>query len=234
MNPFALLLIAALGFSAPAAVTAGAVIREAGAIYLEDVMSKPVRVTTTQITPIFYQNDMARYLGTLRKGQVVELQAIADHAYRVRGQAQQGQVAGWVDPRHLSPLKKEFLSAIKQNSERQNEVNALIARNEVAINMTPEEVMASLGKPAKKTARLDAAGREEIWEFVRFERVPQAVDGYDSAGRLVTRTVYVKVPTGKLAVGFSNNLVSSLEQTEGTLSREARAKIIAAPFNVVY
>jgi hypothetical protein len=219
---------------APLSAAAGAVIREPGAIYLEDLTPKSVKLATTAATPIYYQNDMARYLGTLRKGQLVELQAVADHAYRVRGQAQQGQVAGWVDPRNLSPLKKEFLSALKQNAERQNDVNALIARNEVAINMTPEEVGASLGKPAKTTSRLDAAGREETWEFVRYERVPQSVTAYDSSGRLVTRTVYVKVPSGKLAVTFSNNLVSALEQMEGIFARDARVKIIAAPFAMVY
>jgi hypothetical protein len=228
------LLPAIFALFTPLSGFAGAVIREAGAIYLEDLMSKPVRLNTTTQTPIFYQSDMARYLGTLRKGQVVELQAVADDVYRVRGQAQQGQVAGWVYAKHLTPLKKEFLAALKQNAERQAEVSALIGRNEVAINMTPEEVTASLGKPAKTTARLDANGREEVWEFVRFERVPQSVAGYDTAGRLVTRTVYVKVPVGKLAVVFANNLVRSLEQTEGTLARDARVKIVSAPFVVTY
>src|SRR6266545_6302677 len=147
MSPLFRLFFTAM-LLAPFSASAGAVIREPGAIYLEDLTPKSVKLTTLVPTPIYYQNDMARYLGTLRKGQIVEVQAVADHAYRVRGQAQQGQVAGWVDPRNLSPLKKEFLSALKQNAERQNDVNALIARNEVAINMTPEEVGASLGKPA--------------------------------------------------------------------------------------
>ena len=94
-------------------------------------------------------------------------------------------------------------------------MNALIAKNEVAINMTPEEVAASLGKPAKKTSRLDAEGREEVWEFVRYERVPQSVTGYDAADELVTQHVYVKVPVGKLAVTFANNLVSVARAKRG-------------------
>jgi hypothetical protein len=230
---FFLSLVSIFGLS-PTALQAGAVIREQGAIYLEDFMEKPVRLATLAQAPIFYHSDMARYLGTLRKGQLVELQAVGENAYRIRGQAQQGQVAGWVDPKYLAPLKKEFLAALKQNADRLAEVNALIARNEVAINMTPQEVTASLGKPAKTTSRLDAKGREEVWEFVKFERVPQSVTAYDNAGRLVTRTVYVKVPVGKLAISFENNLVSSLEQTEGTFARDARVKIVAAPFMVTY
>jgi hypothetical protein len=234
MKPCAFLVALLVSCVLASIAQAGAVIREPGAIYLEDFMEKPVRLATVAQAPIFYQSDMGRYLGTLRKGQLVELQAVSPNAYRIRGQAQQGQVAGWIDPKFLAPLKKEFLSALKQNADRQAEVSALIARNEVAINMTPQEVTASLGKPAKTTSRLDAKGREEVWEFVKFDRVPQSVTAYDNAGRLVTRTVYVKVPVGKLAVAFENNLVSSLEQTEGTFARDARVKIFAAPFIVAY
>lgn len=192
---------------------------------------KPVRLTVLDSAPIYYQSDMGRYLGMLKKGQQVELQAIGDNAYRVRGQAQQGQVAGWVEPRFLAPLKKEFVENLKQNAARREEVAALIARNEVAVNMTPEEVVAALGKPSKKTSRMDANGREDIWEFIRYERVPQEVTGYDRFGRVVSNIVYVKVPAGKLSVVFSNDLVTALEQSEGALAA-ARAKIVPAPFAV--
>jgi hypothetical protein len=94
--------------------------------------------------------------------------------------------------------------------------------------------MRALGKPAKKTSRLDATGRDELWEFVRFERVPQEVTAADKYGRLVTNYVYVKVPAGKLSVAFKNNLVAELEQSEGTLDRAARVKIVAVPFRLSY
>ena len=177
--------------------------REEGAIYLEDLLPKPVRLATVADAPIYYKIDLGRYLGTLKKGQIVELQAVSDSAYRVRGLAQQGQVAGWVEPKSLNPLKKDFLENLKQNAARRDEVLALIAKNEVAINMTPEEVMQSLGKPAKKTSRLDAKGREETWEFVRYERVPQEIIGARPSGDLVKTIIYVKVPAGKLAVSFA-------------------------------
>lgn len=216
------------------AATSGAVIREEGSIYLEDLLVKPARLATVADAPIYYHNDLGRYLGTLNKGQIVELQAVSDTAYRVRGMAQQGQVAGWVDPKYLNPLKKDFLANLKQNDARRKEVLGLIAKNEVAINMTPEEVTQALGKPAKKTSRLDAKGREDVWEFVRYERVPQEVVGRDNVGNLVRSITYVKVPAGRLSVTFANNLVSSLEQTEGTFDRDARVSVVAAPFVVGY
>ena len=229
------LALVLFGFGAGAqAATSGAVIREEGSIYLEDLLMRPARLATVADAPIYYLNDLQRYLGTLKKGQIVELQAVTDTAYRVRGIAQQGQVAGWVDPKFLNPLKKDFLDNLKLNAERRKAVLALIAKNEIAINMTPEEVMQSLGKPGKKTSKIDAKGREDVWEFVRYERVPQDTVGRDPAGNLVRGVVYVKVPAGKLSVTFANNLVASMEQTEGTLDRDARISVVAAPFIIPY
>jgi hypothetical protein len=214
---------------AHAAPPGGAVIREPGAIYLEDFSPRTIKIPVKDDAAIYYKPDLGRYLGTLKKGQMVELQAITDDAYRVRGVAQQGQVVGWVPPAALAPLKKEFLENLKQNAARRTEVDALIAKNEVAVNMTPDEVVASLGKPTRKTSRLDNAGQEQVWEFVKYERVPQESTGYDRFGRLVSSVVYIKVPSGKLSVSFDNNLVSSIEQTEGTPDHDARAKLIPAP-----
>ncbi len=234
ISSFALLLLTLVPSVMPLRAHASAVIREPGAIYLEDLVKKPLQLATIADAPIFYQIDLRRFLGILKKGQLVEVQAVSDGSYRVRGKAQQGQVAGWIEPQNLTALKRDFLAALKQNAARQNDVNALITKNEVAINMTPEEVSASLGKPAKKTSRLDVNGREDVWEFVRFERVPQDVTGHDRYGRLVASVVYVKVPAGKLAVTFSENLVSALEQSEGSVERNARVKVIPAPFAMSY
>ena len=216
------------------AATSGAVIREEGSIYLEDLLVKPARLATIEDAPIYYHSDMARFLGTLKKGQIVELQAVSDTAYRVRGMAQQGQVAGWVDPKYLNPLKKDFLDNLKQNAARRKEVQALIAKNEVAINMTPEEVMQALGKPGKKTSKMDAKGREDIWEFIKYKLVPHETVGRDTLGNLVRSVNYTKEPAGKLSVTFANNLVSSLEQTESDLVRDARVTVVAAPFVFAY
>lgn len=232
VKPLPYFLAALLLCAAAQAAPSGAVVREEGAIYLEDLLPKPVRLATIADAPIYYKIDLGRFLGTLKKGQIVELQAVSDAAYRVRGKAEQGQVAGWVDPQFLNPLPKDFLENLRQNAARREEVNALIAKNEVAVNMTPEEVLQSLGKPPKKTSHLDAKGREETWEFVKYERVPKEVVGRDTEGNLVKTIIYEKVPSGKLAVSFVNNLVASIEQTEGTLNRAAQVKIIPAPFVV--
>jgi hypothetical protein len=225
------LALPALGFSAFAATSLP---REAGAIYLEDLALKPVRLVTTADASVASRPVDGNYLGVIPRGRAVELLAVSDGLARVRGQAQQGGVAGWVELRALTPLKAEFLDSLRQNARRKSEVDALVAKGEVALNMTPEEVTASLGKAQKKVSKLDAGGRKETWEFVRYARVPQETTGYDRFGRLVITTVYIKVPAGKLTVSFENNLVTGLEQSEGNTDVQVAPRIIPAPVLVAF
>jgi len=208
--------------------------REAGAVYLEDLAVRPVKLVTVSEAAVLSKPGDGRFLGTIRRGSNVELVAVTDDAFRVRGQAQQGGVVGWVDMKTIQPVKAEFLESLKKNAKRKADVDALVEKNEVALNMTPEEVTASLGKAQKKTSKLDADGRKDVWEFVRYARVPQDTTGYDRYGRLVTNVIYVKVPAGKLTVNFSNGLVSGLEQTEGNTDVQAPIRLIPAPIAVVY
>lgn len=205
------------------------VIRETGAIYLSDFMTDTIRLEVVEAAPIYFDIQESRYLGTLRLGQEVELQAISDHAYRVRGRAQQGQVVGWVSPDALAGLAEETVEALKASAERKAMVDELIARNEVAIGMTETEVEASLGRPQKKTSRLDASGRFDVWEYIRYDRVPQQVTSYDAYGRPFLTTIYVRVPVGELSVLFEQGVVNALEQSEGTLLRDDRVRVVVPP-----
>ncbi len=229
-----LAVISMHAFAAGAAPhAASALPREPGAVYLEDLSIKPVKLTVIGEAAVYSQITNGRFLGVLRKGSVAEVVAISDTAVRVRGTAQQGGVAGWVPAAGLTPMKPEFIDSVKKNAQRKTEVDALVAKGEAALNMTPDEVSAALGKPQKKTSRLDANGRQEIWEFIRYTRVPQEAPGLDPAtGRAIVTTVYVKVPSGKLAVTFEKNLVTSLEQTEGA-DVNAPVRLVSPPVVVV-
>ena len=224
-----------LALTLPAlAIAASNLPREAGAVYLEDLALKPVKLVTVTEAGVLSKPGDGRFLGTIRRGSSVELLAVTEDCFRVRGQAQQGGVVGWVEIKTIQPVKQEFLDSLKKNAKRKADVDALIEKNEVALNMTPEEVTASLGKAQKKTSKLDAGGRKDVWEFVRYVRVPQDTTGYDRYGRLVTNVIYVKVPAGKLTVNFDNGLVSGLEQAEGNTDVQSPIRLIPAPIAVVY
>ena len=182
----------------------------------------------------YSQITKGKCLGVLRRGTTAEVLAISDTALRVRGTAQQGGVAGWVPATGLTPLKADFVESVKKNAQRKADVDALIAKGEVALNMTHEEVTAALGRAQKKSSKLDAKGRQEVWEFIRYARIPQETTIQDVQGRPVITTVYVKVPAGKLSVTFQNNLVSSLEQSEGTTEVAAPTRLVPAPVVLVY
>jgi len=229
-------LILSLGIALFAAhASAGtALLREPGAAYIEDLAIKPVKLTVIGEATVYSQIANGRYLGVLRPGSAADLVAIADGVLRVRGTAQQGGVVGWVNIASLTPLKADFVQSVRQNAKRKAEVDALISKGEVALNMTQEEVASALGKPQKKSFKLDAQGQQGVWEFIRYARVPQETTGRDPLGRLVVTTVFIKVPAGKLSVSFENSLVSALEQTEGNADIPGPIRLVPAPLVMVY
>lgn len=242
-----LALLSPLAHSSP-------IVRETGATYLSDFGAKPLRLKVLKEAPCYFDIGLTRYAGTLRFPQTVQAEAFTDHACRIRGNARQGGVAAWVPYSDLEPLPQNFLSDLQKAADRKKQVDALIANNEVAIGMTENEVLASLGKPQKRSRRADKNTTEQTWEYIRYELVPQTTYGPAYSQRIINipgqtnkpsqtivtgvagmtaNTIYVKVPVGKMAVSFSDGLVSAIDETEGTLTG-ARATIVAPPIEIVW
>jgi len=249
------LILAAVLFAGSTA-WAGPIVREAGVIYLSDFDLEPVRLALRGPAPCYFEWNARRYAGTLRFPQTVKLDAVApDGMLRVRGNAKQGGVAAWVDPAGLEPLPPDFVANLQRAEERRRQVEALIARNEVAIGMTPDEVARSLGKPQKRSSRTSRDGSSQVFEYIRYKLIPQTVysPAYvesitgvrpDPRLRLETvvvrggygfnaSTVYVKVPVGTTTVTFAEGVVESIEESEGTLAG-AGASIVVPPVNLVW
>lgn len=226
-------LLAILWF-APSALVAGPVIRETGALYVEDFLEEPLRVEVVAEGPIYFDSALGRYLGQLAPRQKVEVQAFKEGIARVRGRARQGQVAGWVELGLLAPFPEGFVQGLEKAAERKKEIDALIREGEVALNMTEEEVRKSLGKPHRQSKRVDGDGEILVWEYVRYERVPRQVTRYDFLGRPYIDLVYVKEPVGERAVTFRDGLVTAVDETEGSLTRQWRERIVVEPLELVW
>jgi hypothetical protein len=233
------------------ALTADAspIVRDPGAVYLSDFGLKPLNLKVLRPAPCFFDIGMTRYAGTLRFPQTVRVEAVADQGCRIRGNAQQGGVAAWIPYAELEPLPEGLLGNLRKSEERRQIVESLIAKNEVAIGMTMDEVGRSLGRPQKKTKRADKAGSQEVWEFIKYELVPQTTytPGYSQTiikepnpkkrptviiqnqPGYFPSTVYVKVPVGTLTVTFKDSLVEALDQTEGTLVGAGQVSIVTPP-----
>ena len=249
---FPLLLILAFARVADASPP---IVREPGAIYLSDFGITPLKLKVLAPSPAYFDTAQTRYAGTLRFPQAVQVEGIdANGLIRVRGNAQQGGIVAWVTPQSLEPLPEKFAENLRKSEARRNEVEALISRNEVAIGMTISEVGRSLGKPQKKTSRADKSGTQQIWEFIKYQLVPQTTyppvnnetiitlpkSGKFPGGALVQNsqglapnTIYVKVPVGTLTVTFKDNIVEALDQSEGTTTG-GQVSVVIPPLNVYW
>jgi hypothetical protein len=249
-------LILAMVLLAGSTAWSGPIVREAGAIYLSDFDLEPLKLALREPAPCYFEMSAKRYAGTLRFPQAVKLDAVAPNGMlRVRGNAKQGGVAAWVDPAYLEPLPTDFVANLQRAEERRRQVEELIARNEVAIGMTPDEVARSLGKPQKRSSRTSRDGSSQVFEYIRYKLIPQTVysPAYvesitgvrpDPRARLETvvvrggygynaSTVYVKVPVGTITVTFAEGIVESIEESEGTLVG-TDASIVVPPVNLVW
>jgi len=255
---FALLCLLASAVAAPP------IIRDPGVIYLSDFSIKPLRLKVLEPAHTYFDIEQSRYAGTLRFPQIVQAEAFADNGLlRVRGNAQQGGIVAWVPPEFLEPLPENFLANLKKSEERRRTVEALIEQNEVAIGMTVEEVARSLGRPQKKTKRANSSETQQVWEYVKYNLVPQTTyvpvnprpiipffppnrrpgppgppcppDGnlVQNTPGFVASTIYIKVPVGTITLTFKNNLVESIEQSEGTTTG-GQVSVVIPPINVYW
>ena len=246
--PALFILVAAANASSP-------IIREPGAIYLSDFPIPPLRVKILEPASAYFDAAQSRYAGTLRFPQTVQVEALdANGLLRIRGNAQQGGIVAWIDPRALEPLPAKFVENLRKSQARKIQVEALIAQNEAAIGMTVEEVARSLGKPQKKTSRAEKSETQKIWEYVKYQLVPQTTYAPVNNQTVVTyrptinspggaliknstgysaNTIYVKVPVGTLTVTFKNNVVESLDQSEGSTAG-GQVSVVIPPLNVYW
>lgn len=189
--------------------------QEEGGVYLEDLLDKPIQLKVVKPAPVYSSLKGDRWLGNLVPGNMATLLAISDKAYRVRAQAHQGQVAGWVSPKALQGIDDKMVKNLKKLAERELLVRDLISNKQIAMGMTMGEVEQALGKPDNRSSKVSKEGRSDKLEYITYERVAQTVMRPDRFGRLFQSTVYVKVPVGKLTIAFEDELVSSIEEAEG-------------------
>lgn len=170
MKSLSAFVLAALAFATLA--VAAPIIREPGAIYLSDFGQKPLKLKVlNNAVPCFFDVAMTRFAGTLRFPQVVQVEAVTDTACRIRGNAQQGGVAAWVAYDQLEALPDGLLVNLKKSEERRHIVDALIAKNEVAIGMTTDEVSQARGTPTKTSVKQTGKGQTGRWEYIEVEQV---------------------------------------------------------------
>lgn len=189
--------------------------KEKGAVYLEGMVTQPVTLTIPKTTGAYYDVNGSRWLGNVFANQKVQLLAVSEKAYRIRARAKQGQIAGWVRKDAVTGVPDGFEDKLVKFHQRYELVKQLIDNKQVALGMTPEEVTASIGPPDTKSSHLDEKGSSITYEFISYTKTPQTVIAYDRAGYPFQTTKYVEVESGRVTIKFTNNLVTSISETEG-------------------
>lgn len=202
--------------------------QEKGAVYLEGMVADKVVVRITKTAPAYSNLTGNRWMGNLLANQNAELLAVSDKAYRVRARAKQGQIAGWVSKAVVQGLPADFEANLKAYHQRYLVVEELIENHQVALGMTVEEVIASIGPPDQRSSQVTGTGRTDTLEYISYERVPQTVMVLDSFGIPVPTTQYVEVESGRVSIDFANDTVTSISESEG-ISLNSNGTLVPPP-----
>lgn len=204
--------------------------KEDGAIYLEEVMDQEVVVRIKHATAAYGDLAANRWLGNVFANQKAILLAVSDKAYRVRTRAKQGQIAGWISKAAVEGLDPSFDENLTKFYARYVIVKELIENEQVALGMTVDEVIASLGPPDLRSSAIEQAGRKDTFDYISYKRVPRTVTSIDAFGLPVLLTQYVEVEDGRVTIEMSDSLVSAIKESEGVNFANQSARIHIPPY----
>ena len=203
-------------------------------VYSEEFTDKKIELLVLKPGVVYATKKGGRKLGVLKTNTKVTFLGMTEKAYKIRGTATHGGVSGWVSPKALGSKDKDFVANLKKVYERQKIVRELIAKHEVAIGMTMDEVSASLGTPTKTKVRQTAKGKTGVWEFITYEEQ----DHYQFVRDPLTGGVYrryshtTKEELGKIVVEFENEVVTAIEETEN--NEGGKVKIVNPPLLIAW
>jgi len=198
-------------------------------VYLDRAVPTPIKLSVIKEAPVYADKEGHRRLGFLKANQVVELEAITERAYRVRGQSLHNGIAGWVPPWAFSSKDPDFVENLKKLYHRQMAVQALIEAKTVALGMDLDEVEQAKGKPTKTSVRRTATGQSGRWEFVDYEDMKHYITRIDPSTGIAYRQLshVTREEKSKVVVEFENDVVTAVEESED--NQGGNVRIIVPP-----
>ena len=200
-------------------------------VYLEDYSAKPITFLTTEAIPVYAskKGKKSRKLGTFQAGSRLTLLAMNETAYRISGKGKFGKLKGWVNPKKLASKDPKFIENLQKLYKRQMLIRQLIANKQVAIGMTIDEVIQSLGKPTTKESRVTREGRSGKWEFIEYEQQKHYNYVRDPhTGRTYRKLSHITTEEkSKITVEFASNIVTAITSKED--NGPGKIRIITPP-----
>ncbi len=187
-------------------------------IYLNQYVAKPIQFIAIDHANAYSskKGKSSRKLAIFKPGAQLELVAMTANAYRVSGKGKHGKITGWVSPKTLANKDPKFVENLKLLYDRQMIVKELIAKREVAIGMSIDEVSQSLGEPTKKTSKVTKDGVTGHWEFITYEEQKHYNYYTDpNSGQTFKRLSHVTTEeTSNITVEYVSKIVTAITTME--------------------
>ena len=230
--PAALVLLLPLLASGPAAADlrekSSLLNDDPGVVYTEEFTDKKIELLVVKPSTVYSTKKGGRKLGVLKVDTKVTFIGMTEKVYKIRGTAVHGGVSGWVSPKALGSKDKDFVENFKKVYERQKVVRDLIAKHEIAIGMSMEEVSAALGRPTKTKVRQTVKGKTGVWEFIQYEEQDHYQTVRDLTGRVFREYSHTtREEIGKIVIEFENEVVTAIEESEN--NGDGKVKIVTPP-----
>jgi len=180
---------------------------------LEDYTT-PIKLLLVKDTAIYASKtgNKSRKLGTLTSGSSVQLVAMTENVYRIAGKGKYGKIRGWVSPKSVASQDPNFIGNLKNLYQRQIKVNQLIAKKQVAIGMTVEEVGKALGKPTKKEVAITKDGSSGSYQYIQHDQQKHYRYVSDHlTGRVFKQLSHVTtIEKSNISIDFVNDVVTAI------------------------
>jgi|ERR1051326_6840131 hypothetical protein len=180
-------------------------------VYLDEAKAKPFPLKTIRRVDFTDGREQSTLLAKLDKGATVWILGFGPGRDYVEATTPKGKARGWVEEDALEPAPEEVRSGIVTRVTTAHRQKALIARHEIEVGMTRNQVQASLGTPDESTRTEDGEQVEETWIYRTFKTVPQK-DTYTIDGAMYERVHYKKMQTGGRTVTLRNDQVVDIKE----------------------
>lgn len=197
-------------------------------VYLKDHLDKPFLVEVVKEAPLYSNQNGGLRLGSVKVGRKMQVVALTDKVFKVRGIGADKRTAGWAGSWAFEAGNPEALEQLEQLRQREVEVRALIDAGEIAVGMTLDEISQVRGKPTKTSVRKTGKGQSGRWEWVKYDQEKQYVTRVDPASGQVYRQFshYTQIEKNRTVVEFEDGIVTAIEESK---NRKAGGVRIVVP-----
>lgn len=197
-------------------------------VYLDDFMDKSVELKAVKTTPLTFSRDGNSVIDSIRAKQSVRLIGIGPERYLVQARVTNGRAEGWVLPGDMEPIPEAILKELQKKSADADRIRQAIARGEIEMGMSEEDVIRILGTPKARSQVKDSRGSSDQWTYTSYKKVPFYVNSMINGTNYVS-TLFRNVPVGSKIVSFQEKKVVRFETKQDDTTQQQQGGVVIPP-----